>query len=240
VRAEIQKREAEVHRGFTKQDEERTLGREMQRVIQPYEPLIRASGGTPPAAVADLLNTAYILRTADPQTKARTIAQVCQTFGVDMTLLAQPQGQGNPELEQLRQQFAQLQGAMTQQQQAREQEVQTQVLTQVEAFGQDPKHPHFRAVSAHMGALMNAGQAKDMEEAYEMAVWARPDLRTQLLAEQNASSQREAEKRQQAEKARRKAVSVRGGPGGYTPSSKEPQTVREALEAAQAEVASRI
>lgn len=241
VRAEITKREADVHKGFTKMDDERQFAKTMKEVVAPYEAIIRADGGTVPNAVQSVLNTAYILRTGDPQTKARAIQQVCQTYGIDLKLLAQPQGDVNPEVASLRTELQQLKGQMTQRQQAELQQMESQVLTTVETFAQDPKHPHFRAVSAHMGALMQAGEAKDMEQAYEMAVWARPELRQQLLADQTAKQQQAEAARVKTEKARAKGVSVRGGPGGYTPPAPNgDMTVREALLAAKAEVEGRI
>lgn len=92
-----------------------------------------------------------------------------------------------------------------------------------------------------MGALMQAGEAKDMEQAYEMAVWARPDLRAQLLAAQTAQQTAAQQTRQRTEKARAKAVSVRGGPGGFTPPTVNPNaSVRESLMAAFEEVNSRV
>lgn len=234
----IQKREADIHRGLTKMDGERQFAKEMQQVTAPYEALIRSAGVSVPQAVQQVLNTAYILRTADPMTKAREIATVCQQYGVDLNLLAQPQGQQqSPEVQALQQRLAQMEQQFTQRQQAERQQLEQQVLNAVETFGQDPKHPHFKAVSAHMGALMQAGEAKDMEQAYEMAVWARPDLRSQLLAEQNKTQQ----VREKTVKARAKAVSVRGGPGGYTPPAQNANmSVRESLEAAMAEVQGRL
>ncbi len=241
IRSEILKRETDVHKQFTTNDAERNFGKEVRQVVAPYEALIRADGGTVPGAIASVLNTAYILRTSDPQTKARAIQQVCQQYGVDLNLVAQAPGPANPEVDQLRQQLQQLQGQWTQRQQQERQQIEQQVLTQVETFGQDPKHPHFKAVSAHMGALMQAGQAETMEQAYEMAVWARPELRTQLLAAQTAQQTQTQQTRQRTEKARAKAVSVRGGPGGYTAPNPNPNaSVRESLEAAMAEVNGRL
>lgn len=241
LRAEINKREADIHKGFTKMDDERHFAKEMQRATAPYEAIIRASGVSIPQAVEQVLNTAYILRTADPMTKAREIAQVCQQYGVDLRLLAQPQGEQNPQVQALQQRLAQMEGQFNQRQQAEKQQLEQQVLNAVETFGQDPKHPHFKAVSAHMGALMQSGEAKDMDQAYEMAVWARPDIRSQLLAAQNAQQTQTQQTRQKTERARAKAVSVRGGPGGYTAPAQNPNmSVRESLEAAMAEVQARI
>lgn len=242
ARAEIAKREQEIHREFTRRDDERNYGREIQKVVQPYEAIIRAAGSTPQAAIADVLNTAYILRTADPVTKARTMAQVIQQYGVDLKLAGTAQAQNvDPTIAALQQEVAQLRSERTREVEQQRAQVEQEVLTAVETFGQDPKHPHFRAVSAHMGALMQAGQAKDMEEAYEMAVWARPDIRGQLQAAQTAQATAQGQTRQKAQNARAKGVSVRGGPGGYTPPVTNPNaSVRESLMAAMTEVNERL
>lgn len=57
-------------------------------------------------------------------------------------------------------------------------------VSQIDAFAADPAHPYFTDVKAHMGALLKAGTAKDLQEAYDQATWANPVIRSQLLARQ--------------------------------------------------------
>lgn len=239
LRGEIAKREADVHKGFTKMDEERAFAKEVQKAVQPYEAVIRAAGSTVPQAIQSVLNTAYILRTADPATKARALAQVAQEYGVDLSQLSQsPQ---DPALTATQQRLAQLETQLRQQTQSQQEAAQSEVLSAIQAFSQDPKHPHFQAVQAHMGALMQAQEAKTMDEAYDMAIWARPDLRATLLASQQAEQAAKQQKVQKAQQARTKSTSVRGGPGGYqAPPANPKASVREDLEAAFAESRSRI
>jgi len=86
-----------------------------------------------------------------------------------------------------------------------------------------------------MAQLIGSGVSATLEDAYERAVWSRPDLRQQLIAQ--ANPQAEADKRrQEAERARRKGSSIRGGPGNAQVQRKENATVREDIEAAYAEV----
>jgi hypothetical protein len=74
------------------------------------------------------------------------------------------------------------------------------------------RHPHFDSVNPHMGALMTSdpqlAQMPDgpekMQAAYEMAVWARPDLRQSLLEAETVKRVKAAERA--AEVARAKAV----------------------------------
>ncbi|NBW77325.1 MAG: hypothetical protein EBR34_16255, partial [Sphingomonadaceae bacterium] len=69
------------------------------------------------------------------------------------------------------------------------------------------------AVRVHMGALMQQGLAKDMEDAYQQAIWANPQVREKVLAEQTAAAdaKRLAEAKAKAE-AGRKVQAVRGAP----------------------------
>lgn len=86
-----------------------------------------------------------------------------------------------------------------------------QIESTLAAFAADPKHPYFQDVKVDMGHLIQTGQAKTLEEAYERAIWANPVIRPQLLQEQaeEAARTREAAlvKAKQAG-----AVSLRGAP----------------------------
>jgi hypothetical protein len=240
LRSEIAKREADVHKGFTKMDEERAFAKSMQKAFAPYEAVIRASGVTPEQVSQATLNYWYRLRTGDDNTRLQTLAQIARESGIDIAKLtnSQPQ-QVDPTIAALQQELAQLRNYQQQQIHAQQMAEQQQVQSAIEAFGQDPKHRYFNDVQIEMGALMQAGRAKDMEEAYEMAIWARPDLRAQLLADQQQQLKTAAAEK--AKQARAKAISIRGGPGGsLTPASNPNSTVRQDLEAAFEEARGRI
>jgi hypothetical protein len=71
-----------------------------------------------------------------------------------------------------------------------------------------------------MADLLETGKAKSENEAYEMAVWMRPDIRTTLIDQQRAEAQRKAIEQAQAQKAKAAAVSVKGSSpaaGGVQP-----------------------
>jgi hypothetical protein len=73
------------------------------------------------------------------------------------------------------------------------------------------KYPHFDAVQRHMGALMDTDQdlvampdgQEKLQKAYDMAVWARPDLRQSFLDLEAQRRTQETERRQNAERAKR-------------------------------------
>ncbi len=98
------------------------------------------------------------------------------------------------------------------------------------------KHPHFDAVLAHMIELYQANPQRDLQQAYDMAIWAVPEIRASLLAAEQQKVQQQAGN----ERARQ---AVRSNVRGITsPVSKpagegnKPGGLRAALEATADEI----
>lgn len=232
------KRESDFHKELTKQDEERIFGRQLKDVIHPYMPTIRAEGADPVKAVAELFNTAHLLRTGTPQQKGELLWRTAQTFGADMRQVPQTaQTVFNPHLQQLQQQVQQLQGQITQQTSLKEQQEQSVINQQIETFAADTNaHPHFESVKPHMAALLKDGLAQNLQDAYDQAVYARPDIRSILEAQKSseAEAKRLADTKAKAEAAKRAGSSLRGSPGnGVTKNGKVVQSnLRDEISAA--------
>jgi len=240
IQSEISRREEEVHKGFTKFDEERVLGKQMKDVISPYLPMIRAEGSNEKQAVANLLQTAYTLRTADVNTKTQLFYQLAQQYGVDLGRNPQLQNQFvDPTVQQLQQEIAQLKQFYQGQVSSVEQQEQAQIQNVIDSFASDPKNIYFENVRPDVAALLKEGRAKDLQEAYEMACWARPDIRPLLLQQQE--KQRADEQREKANKARSASVSVSGSPvasGSGAPAQTDSlrDQIRQSLRAASGHV----
>lgn len=234
IQAAVAKREQDIAKFVSKSDDERNFGREMQRVVSPYMAQIQAEGGTPTAAVQSLLNTAYLLRSGSPEQKRALLLQTAQQFGVDLGQPEQQQGDIPPYVQQLSQRFDQFEEALTQQQKAVQTQAQRDVDSEIEAFANDPAHIYFHEVTETMAALLSAGVAKNLQDAYDRSCQASPEIRATLAAQERAA---EVQKRKQAEaerarQAKRKDVSLTGGPGsssGQAPP--ESRSLREELEA---------
>lgn len=224
IRADILRREEAVELGFTKVDEERHLGRQMKDVIMPYIPMIQAEGSNPVQTVKSLLNTAYMLRDAGTTSrqKGELLRQVAAQFGADLTTQSSPGSPANPELEALRKEVAELKQGRNQDLTARQQQEDQSIQSLINAFAADPKNVHFEAVKPKMGALMANGQAKDLQEAYDMAVWADPTTRSTLIEQRQAEGEakRLADIKQKAEAAKKAGASINGGgPGAAIPNA---------------------
>jgi hypothetical protein len=222
VRAEINKREQDIHRMMTSHDGELRMGRELKEVITPYMPVLQSVGVTPQVAVQNLLNNDYVLRHGSAEQKAQKVQELFQYYGLDMgqiTQVQQQQASMPPEMRQMMQEIQGLKQTITQQSSLQEQQEQAKIMAEVNAFGADSKNIHFHKpeVKAAMAPLLGNGTAKNLQEAYDMACWAVPSIRTELLAAQNAEQQQK--KAQEIAKKKQASASVTGSPGVNLPSS---------------------
>ena len=215
-------REEEVHKGFTKHDEERIYAKQIKEVMTPYQAMIRAEGGSDIGAIKDLMNTAYLLRTKNPQEKGQILLQIARQYGADLSqaMQAQQSPQVPAYVQQLEQKLARLEQGQEQVRLQEQQKEQAAIQQQIDAFAADTEnYPHFESVKAHMGVLLQGGLAKDLQDAYDQAVYARPDIRSTLLESQSASNEakRVAEAKAKADAARKAGSSIKGAPGMTAP-----------------------
>jgi hypothetical protein len=196
--------------------------------------------GSVPEAFRQLINFARLANGVD--TAPQLALHILQRKGLDPRVVfggQPPQGgtpQGAPaptaDIAQLvRQELQPLLGQF-------EQQRTNQVLSQIEAFRADPAHPYFNDVAPQMEQLLKAGAAKDLNEAYDQAIWANPTIRAQL----QAAAAEEAKRNQAAEveKARKAAsASLRGSPlpGASNGAANPNSSVIDDVRAAAAEVA---
>lgn len=232
AKEELAKREAEVHQGITKMDEERQLGKQIRDVVTPYLATIQAEGGTPVTAVQSLLNTAHVLRTADPYTKAAHVAQVIKQFDVDLSLLGtavqgQPR-QADPMLMTMQQKLDAVENQLREQTNLQKANEDAKVQSEIAKFQSDPANKYFEQVKPEMVKLLSAGVAQTLPEAYQIATMANPTVRPLVLAEQA-----EAGKRSNEVAAKKKAaVSVVGSSSTIPANTSAPaKSLRAELEA---------
>lgn len=206
-----------------------------EEAVAPYREMIQREGGTPLGAVQNLLQTAASLR-QDPR---GTLTRLAQQYGVD---LSQNPQQAQP-LQAAMQRIQQLENHLNQQEQARQQSQDAEISQTIEEFAAEKDdsgnalRPHFEDVREDMAALLHAGRAKDLAGAYDMATWARPEIRQKILDAQRAEQEAEQKaasrnKVSSAKKAAGKQVKSKDGlPENEAPRSLE-ETMSEAYDKA--------
>ena len=224
----MHKREADISRTINQYSGKAKFADSVTQVLSPYEGILRADGAEPLGAINGLMKTYQVLRNAPPAEKAAAVAQMIQRFGVDLSLVGEDGTAGNsdPHVTQLYAKVNQLEQQLVQRQHADQQAEQTHVESAIAEFAQGK--PHFEAVKVHMGALMQAGLAKDMADAYDQAVMAHPEIRATVLNEQESKRREEAAaKVAAAKKAGAVNITSRGVPASAKPVGSMDDTMRE-------------
>ena len=188
----------------------------LDEIYGPFRDDFQRAGMDDVAATRQLLAAHKYLR-EDPQ---QAIKWLAKSYGVDLTAVNDDTAAdeyADPQMKAMQQQIAQLQGTINNQQQQaqnmQKQEVQAMIdnfQTAKDADG-NLKHPHFDVVQNQMSGLISSGVAKDIESAYEMAVYANPETRAKVLDEKVKKETKQEVKAEAVQKAKKQQrVNVKG------------------------------
>ena len=206
--AEAERRESDFHKGVSEFKTHSERARAYDQAIAPFQQHLQTLGVDAPTAIQALMRADMTLRTSDPATKTRYFQQLAKEYGIDLGQM-QNMPAPDPQTEYLTRQLNELRQQQQLWQNQIQQQEQTRAQQELQSFATADK-PHFDAVRGQMATLLETGEAKNLQEAYEMAVWMRPDTRQSLLDQQRAEAQKKAQDLALAQRARTAAVSVKG------------------------------
>ena len=183
-------RHKELEGDYTKKTQSVAKYRKRQEafddLMKPHMDDFSRAGMDDVGAIRQLLSAHNYLKT-DPK---QAIQWLAKNYGVDISEVgidSTEEDYADPEVKALKQQVAQLQGFLQNQQQTQMQSVQQNTQSMIDQFATEktadgsPKHPHFDSVRDRMGVLIQGNQAPDLATAYDMAVYADPKLRQSLM-----------------------------------------------------------
>lgn len=217
VRAEIHKREQDFHNGVKQYRDAAGFGAAMAQEMLPYQQIMREKGVTPQGIVRDIMASLKEMVTGSEESKAQVFLKLASDYGINfdtvLSLRQRAPGPAAPDLSPVLQRVQQIETRITQADQERERQLQQEEDARVTAFLNDAKNEHARAVAPQMKALLLSGQAQDLADAYEQAIWVHPETRAKLLAKQEAERRKkEADEAAAARKAASANVHRRGTP----------------------------
>lgn len=227
VRAEIHRRESDYHKGIEQYKQAVEQVEYLQQAIAPYMQNIQASGVPPAQALQHLLGVEHTLRNGTAEQKTNIIAEIARDYGIDLSAVT-PAPPVDPQMQQLMQQNRQLQ----QFQQTVQQQQQNAVKSEIEKFRDNPENTHFETVREDMAVLLETGRAANLQDAYDMAVWMRPDIRKTLVQQQRTEAEKRAAEQQRKQRAKTAAGSVRGSANSKATSVGSNASLRDTLTAA--------
>lgn len=192
VQQEILRREGEMQNGIAQQQAKAELLNRYEALIAPHRDRLTLSGLDPHSYLTALIRADEMLRT----NPAQALPQIAAMYGLNLNqLLGQspqsggPQSQADPQVQSLQQYLApfqqtiqELQQRLDAQERDREQTALAAAQAEINAFASDPAHTYFENVKDDILALLKAGRATDLADAYEKAIWANKDIRAILQA----------------------------------------------------------
>lgn len=242
AQAVILRREKEVQQILSSSANARKFEGEFVNAIKPFSHLIHAQNSTPLQAVQNLMTTAAGLTVGSQEQKARIVMEIINNYGVDIptldavlakgTIPPSAAGQGAISAE-VAQALRPVYGFMDEIKQARMQHQQV-LAEKAQAEVAEFNPPFIQDVADDMADLMeyaaSKGQVMTLQQAYDVAVNLRPDVkkvldqRAQAAAVQNGGVVR----------AKRAAASIQGAPlngAGAAPPAGRRAAFEEAWEA---------
>lgn len=248
VRAEINRRERQIQETLTQTDNVRKFANDFAQIVQPYSHLIAQAGSTPLRAVDSMMRTAAVLTTGSQEQKAQTLVNLIAQYGVDIPTLdkvlsgvvkdgkvqgATPQQEQPPAWARPMFEFM---STVQQQRMAAQQAAAAEAQQAVESFSEKPFFEDLREEMADLiEVAARRGRAMTMEEAYERAVQANPEIRAIVQQRQAAAKARNpvSEAAATLARARKAASTVASAPAGESAGTvSAAKTRREAIAAA--------
>jgi len=229
------KRDKEMTADYTRKTQEvaeqRKSFESLDKVIAPMRQQIAASGVGEAEYISRLLNADMALRN-NPK---MAIKQLAQGYGIDLSSIEETVdwNDTDPQIAQLKQQNQAILAELNQFKQQNLQSARQQTEAQINGFANTKddkgnlKYPHFDKLRVKMGNLIDAGEAKGLEDAYAKAVRLDDELYKQSLDAQRKSAKAEEDARRKA--AVEKAKKVRPRTATAPPSGSVKATDLDAL-----------
>lgn len=241
IRREFHKRENDFFRGTEQYRAAANFAVQIGSQFKPHETLLKQQGWTPHDLTREFITTHAQLSQGDASSRAQAIIGVAERYGLTVqdlqTALGAVQSGQNPvQPQQTPREVLELRQRMDQIEQARIAEQQATLQSEIDRFkgekGPDGKllYEHFDAVQKTMGALLSAGEATDLKDAYNKAIWANPQIQAKLLAQQEEAKRKiAADKAAAAKKAASVNVVTRGKHPASAPVGTMDDTIRANL-----------
>ena len=177
----ISDRERDMAQTISKTADARKLEADFKSIIAPHEAVIRQFNVPATSIVKDLVGQWAAMTTGTPETRAQIIHNLITHFKPDVaTLISLSQGQAPQTAANVQ---PDVQTLVQQELAARDEKQQEQsIMSDIEAFGANPKNEYFENVRDSMGKIVLAGlvEANTMPElfqkAYDMACANNPEI----------------------------------------------------------------
>lgn len=210
TREYIELREEQMKEGVEVKKTDADLGMKVRDAFAPFDNILKKNNIDPVNAAQRMLGIHLRIASAQPEEKKQLFDQLAKSYGItnEPVDAETKKMMDNPMVQQLLNKVNQLEQNQNMSQQATQQERETQINSEVEAFAS--KHDHFDDLSDEIAKLIRADYS--LEDAYNVAYKVSPFFEKDLDKEREKKQiETEKAKKIEAEKAKKaKSVNVRG------------------------------
>lgn len=195
VKQEILRREEDMFRGLEQYKANSDSGKFLTQIAQPYEQAFAKHNLPVRETIAPLLQAQYILLEGSADQKKQLVTQLCQDFGIDLSgANFEAPAQASPEVAALQNEIKALKSSMSGFTVQQQQRVKAESAAELEKFEKDPANIYFNELLPDMAQLLEANAAGTLKEAYELAMWKNPAVRSKEVQRQASEHQTAAQK----------------------------------------------
>lgn len=225
VQDQILKREEDMFKGLETYKQRATVGQIVEKIFEPYMPLLKQHNVNPLEQVQGLMQAHYALVTGSKEQKVAMATRLLKEYGIELPGGAAPTNEYvDPEVARLREEHKKVTSRLDERDQRDMAAARETLKQKVDKFASDPANMYFDELATDIAALINKGM--ELEEAYQTAVYRNPVTRAKELArlqtERDAAAKEEARKKAEAAKkasganvnSRPKAGTATGAPVG--------------------------
>ena len=259
VQQSVAKREQEVSDGFKKYGEDAGKYKELDSVLAPRREAIKSFGATEAQTIDRLFKWMESLSHPDKGFAKQQFLNLAKNFNIDLAAgqsdrKIEPVQEGEELPPALKNFMETVTGEVGNLKRVNEQQRAQAANDYVESWSKDK--PHFQGVRQHMFALLQTGVVPlkagqlDLDEAYNQAVYANPQIREKVVQEESAKATQIAEENRKKMEAARLAKLNKAKAAGSSISPRAPsgnvsqnngktnksQSVRDTIKAAMQEV----
>lgn len=201
-------RESEVHKKFTTDGERLKVLEQYQEALKDQQDYLRQNN-IPEAEFIRRMGVANRMFLTNPQAALQWLDQ---TYNLGLAQRLNPGGQPDPS-NALTTKISELESRLAEREEADKQARLNDATQRIEQFKKD--RPYFDEATDMMDKLIRSGAAKGLEDAYDMAINAHPEIRAALATD----AKKAAEKKAADEAAERQAKDAKIAPFARRPGS---------------------
>ena len=206
VQADIAKREKETTQKITTDGQRIKDLSSYEEALRPFQARLQQVNAPPQEYIRRLAQADQMLAT----NPAQGIQEVARLYGIDLRQMLT--GQPDPS-NALTTKISELESRLADREKADEQARLNDATQRIEQFKKD--RPYFDDATDMMDKLIRSGAAKGLEDAYDMAINAHPEIR----AKRDADAKKAADKKAADEAAERQAKDAKIAPFARRPGS---------------------